>query len=44
MSSWKSGKVHFRERKMPTRAIVPEVSQPIQELAPIVPIRTEYSS
>jgi hypothetical protein len=37
MSSWNSGRLHFRERKMPNRPIVPEVSHPIQEPVQIIP-------
>jgi len=41
MSSWGGGRVHFREKKMPNKTIVPEISQPVQESPQIVPETNE---
>ena len=32
MSSWSSGRVHFRERKMPTPKVIPQIDTPIPEI------------
>ena len=44
MSSWGGGRVHFREKKMPNKTIVPDVSQPVQESPQIVPETNESLS
>jgi len=41
MSSWGGGRVHFREKKMPNKTIVPQLPQPVQESPQIVPETNE---
>jgi len=36
MSSWGGGRVHFREKKMPNKTIVPQLPQPVQESPQII--------